>query len=98
MSAKAKSKTKARSKTKATKAKAQAVFNRIVDDLGGVTQTARVTGRSPSQICQYRSRYGQFPAGLFFCLKEALTRSGHRCPRVAFRFDSKDKKANGSDG
>ena len=37
-------------------------FDEIVGVLGGVKETARITGRTPAQVCQWRSRYnGQFP-------------------------------------
>ena len=72
----------------ATNKKNQSDFEFIVDALGGVFETARAIGRRPTQICQWRKRYGRFPAETYFIVQAALKRAGYKtCPRDAFRFD-----------
>jgi len=62
-------------------------FDVIVSALGGASATARLLGRKPSQISQWRARGGLFPAELYFVLREALADRGYRLPRNACRFE-----------
>lgn len=55
-------------------------FDAIIDDLGGLKATARALGRSSAQICQWRARYGQFPADMYLVLLAALQRKRARAP------------------
>lgn len=68
-------------------------FELIIEALGGVSKTARAIDRSPSQICQWRQRYGQFPSEVYFIVRRALKRQGLNCPRGAFRFDDVRKRS-----
>jgi DNA-binding transcriptional regulator YdaS (Cro superfamily) len=63
-------------------------FDTIVKALGGVNETARAIGRTPSQVCQWRQRHGQFPAEVFFALRAALRGTGLAdAAREVCRFD-----------
>ena len=73
--------------------KPETPFDQIVAALGGTGAAAKQLGRRPSQICQWRTQYGKFPAELFFTIKRALKKRNLPCPRKAFRFD--DKRAAG---
>jgi hypothetical protein len=62
-------------------------FDQAVEALGGVTATARILGRRPSQICQWRAKYGAFPAEIYWLVRAELTERGHRTPLEIFRFE-----------
>ena len=60
-------------------------FDEIVSALGGTNAAAKKLGRRPSQICQWRTLYGRFPAALLPRVQKALKKK--RVPIEAFRFD-----------
>jgi hypothetical protein len=62
-------------------------FNEAVYVLGGTTQAARVIGRRPSQIGQWRSRFQAFPAELYLVVNHELGKRGFRAGLQLFTFE-----------
>jgi hypothetical protein len=47
-------------------------YDDAIEALGGTSKAARLLGRSPQEICQYRERYQAFPMDLFFRVGKRL--------------------------
>jgi len=62
-------------------------FDAAVAMLGGTGKAARAIGKRPSQVCQWRNRYGQFPADLYYIVQRALKREGCAATRELFTFE-----------
>ena len=62
-------------------------FDHAVEILGGTTATARALSRTPSQVCQWRTRTGRFPSQLFPKIKNALKCEGYEPSIHLFDFD-----------
>jgi hypothetical protein len=62
-------------------------FERAVLLLGGTTQAARVLGRRPPQIAQWRKRYGAFPAELYLVVDYQLRKQGFCAGPQLFTFE-----------
>ena len=77
--------------------KPETLFNLIVAALGGTGEAAKKLGRRPSEICQWRTKYGRFPAEMYWTVQDALKPLRRKrkdrvplpreLPRELFRFD-----------
>jgi hypothetical protein len=62
-------------------------FDEAVLVLGGTMQAARMIGRRPPQIAQWRKRYGAFPAELYLVIDRVLRDRGFSAAPSLFRFE-----------
>jgi hypothetical protein len=62
----------------------------LISRLGGPTAVARMVGRSPSAVCQWRDG-GAIPPELYFVLRAAAARAGFIAPAGLFRFETVDQ-------
>lgn len=51
----------------------------VIDALGGTAAVARITGRSPQAVSNWRAR-STFPSDTFLVLSSALTMAGQHAP------------------
>jgi hypothetical protein len=62
-------------------------FDKAVSVLGGTTQAAQAIGRRAPQIAQWRSRFGAFPASLYFVVDYQLRQRGFWAGPGMFTFE-----------
>lgn len=62
-------------------------FDDVVDALGGVKETARITKRSASLVCQWRTKFGAFPAEHYLSISKGLVAKGYGAPLHLFKFE-----------
>jgi hypothetical protein len=67
-------------------------FDDVIKALGGVTEAGRLIDRQAANICQWRAKYGRFPAGLYFRINEVLAQHGCEASARVFRFEEKRAK------
>jgi len=61
-------------------------YKSAIKVLGGTAEAARALKTTPTQICQWRTRKGAFPADLFFVVQGELKRRGYKAEPQAFTF------------
>ena len=64
-------------------------FDDVIKALGGVTEAGRLIDRQAANICQWRAKYGRFPAGLYFRINAVLSARGCEASAQVFRFEPK---------
>lgn len=52
----------------------------VVRALGGPTKVARLTGRSPQQVWNWKKKEGRFPGAFFLLMTHELAAIGKRAP------------------
>ena len=62
-------------------------FDQVVEVLGGTKAAAGLIGRRPPNICQWRQKYGAFPASFYFVVNELLAQRGCKASARVFRFE-----------
>ena len=67
-------------------------FDDVIKALGGVTEAGRLIDRQAANICQWRAKYGRFPAGLYFRINAILAPRGCEASARVFRFEEKRAK------
>jgi hypothetical protein len=65
-------------------------IDELITALGGPTAVARIVGRKPSAVCQWRTQ-GTIPPELYFVLRDAAARAGFVAPAALFRFEPLDQ-------
>lgn len=74
------------------KRKQLVTFNDVIKELGGLSQLARTLERSPSTLCNWRTR-GYFPPKFYFVMIDALAARGCVAPRLLWRFEDINNRA-----
>lgn len=67
----------------------------VIDALGGPTRTARLVGRSPNAVWNWRER--GFPPETYLVCQRLLSERGLRAPARLWRMAEPPKLENGSD-
>jgi len=71
-------------------------FEDVIDVLGGVVATARLTQRSASAVCNWRNAGAVFPASQYKRLRKALRERGFIADERLFTFLSEEPNAEPS--
>jgi hypothetical protein len=74
--------------TKKTKRQYLTTFGEVVTALGGVTAVARLTGRTPSAVCNWRRTTGKFPPALYRKIGEPLKKKGYCADMSVWGFEA----------
>ena len=61
-------------------------FDEVIEALGGVKETARLTRRRPQEVCQWRTRYNAFPPEHYLTISKGLVARGFGAPTHLFKF------------
>lgn len=67
-------------------------FEAVCEALGGVTAAAGLIGRRASNLCQWRAKYGAFPASLYFVVNSELAPHGCEASVAVFRFEKPQRR------
>ena len=62
-------------------------FDDVIEKLGGLKETSRLTRRSTSQICQWRTKFGAFPPEHYVTISKGLMAKGYGAPLHLFKFE-----------
>jgi hypothetical protein len=62
-------------------------FDEVVEALGGIKEVSRLTRRSASQVCQWRTKFGGFPSEHYLTISKGLLARGYGAPPHLFTFE-----------
>jgi len=70
-----------------TKLRPVRTYQSAIKILGGTAEAARALKTSQTQICQWRTRHGAFPAAHYLRVQNALAVRGYEASTAVFTFE-----------